>query len=68
MRVIQCGDNFLGLVFFVAIYGSFHFATLNEYYLGTLYLPIFNGVSDGSAVIIITLIVTGFIGPDIWTT
>lgn len=68
MRVLQTGDNFIGLAFFVAIYSSFHFATLNEYYCGTLYLPIFNGVSDGSAVIIIILIVTGFIGPELWTT
>jgi ethanolaminephosphotransferase len=67
MRVLQSGDNFLGLVFFVAIYGSFHFATLNEYYMGTLYLPVCNGVSDGSAVIIIGLIVTGIIGPEVWT-
>jgi hypothetical protein len=53
---------------FLGIYSSFHFATLNEYYVGTLHLPVCNGVSDGSVAIIVFMIITGFIGPGIWAT
>ena len=53
--------------FFIGTYSAFHFATLNEYYVGTLYLPIFNGVSDGSVPIILGLIILGIVGPDITT-
>jgi hypothetical protein len=40
----------------------FHFATLEEYYTGSLDLPPCNGVSDGSIFIIIFFIVIGAIG------
>lgn len=62
MKVLQIGNNFISVILFVSTYSSFHFATLNEYYVGTLYLPIFNGVSDGSIAMIIGLTITGFLG------
>lgn len=41
------------------MYAAFHFATLEEYYTGTLYLPPFNGVSDGSIVIVLAMFASG---------
>lgn len=45
---------------------AFHFTTLEEYYVGTLKLPVCNAVSDGSLLIIVMYIVTGILGNDIW--
>ena len=49
-----------------SVYGAFYFATLEEHYVGTLRLPIFNGVSDGSVLIIILMLATGIFGNDFW--
>ena len=53
------GNNFITFFGVVTIYAAFHFATLEEYYTGTLYLPPLNGVSDGSIVIIIATFISG---------
>jgi len=60
------GENAISLVSLISNYMCFHLATLEEYYLGTLKLPIFNGVSDGSLAIISMLIVTGCVGNTWW--
>ena len=49
-------------MFFVSILTCFHFATLNEYYVGTLVLPMFNGITDGSVIIYIVMVITGILG------
>lgn len=41
-------------------------ATLNEYYTGCLELPVCNGVTDGSFLIIGGLILTTILGCEIW--
>ena len=46
---------------------AFHFTTLEEYYVGTLKLPVCNAVSDGSLLIILLYLVTGITGNWIWT-
>jgi len=68
MRLLQTGDNIVAVVMFIGIYTAFHFSTLEEYYVGTLYLPIFNGVSDGSFAIIAGGFITGILGNSVWTT
>jgi len=60
------GENPITLMTLICAYMVFHFTTLEEYYLGTLVLPMFNGVSDGSLPIIILLIFTGVIGNTWW--
>ena len=45
---------------------AFYFATLEEYYVGTLKLPVCNAVSDGSILLIIMYILTGVMGNGIW--
>jgi len=66
MRILQVGNNTLAPIFFFTAYAAFHFATLEEYYLGTLRLPPGNGVSDGSVLIVGACLVTGFTGNDMW--
>ena len=66
MRLLQTGNNFVAVIMSVGIYSAFHFATLEEYYTGTLYLPPLNGVSDGSFAIIIATIITGSLGNNFW--
>jgi ethanolaminephosphotransferase len=60
------GNNALAYVMLMTIYACFHFCTLEEYYVGTLRLPVCNGVSDGSVMMIILFIVTGIFGNDVW--
>ena len=67
-RIMQVGNNQLTNWAMVSTYAGFHFATLEEYYLGTLRLPPLNAVSDGSVVMIILYIVTGCIGNNCWAT
>ena len=50
----------------VTAMAGFHFATLEEYYVGTLYLPPCNAVSDGSLLVIGMFIFSGIIGNDFW--
>jgi len=50
----------------VFVFQAFHFATLNEYYTGSLILPPLNGVSDGSIVLIFCCIFTGIVGNNFW--
>ncbi len=68
MRVLQVGNNFLACIMMIGIYSAFHFTTLEEYYVGTLYLPIGNGVSDGSGAIILFSAMTCFVGNNFWAT
>jgi hypothetical protein len=68
MRIMQVGDNFIAKIMMICIYSAFHFVTLEEYYSGYLYLPIFNGVSDGSIAIVALSFATGFVGNNIWAT
>lgn len=66
LRTLQCGNNFLAYAMVVQAMAAFHFTTLEEYYVGTLKLPVCNAVSDGSAMIVLMYLVTGIFGNDIW--
>ena len=67
LRTLQVGNNFLSYATVVMAMAAFHFTTLEEYYVGTLCLPVCNAVSDGSLLIILLFLVTGFTGNWIWT-
>ena len=49
------------------VYAAFHFATLEEYYVGGLFMPPCNGSSDGSFVFILAYLVTGIFGNGFWS-
>ena len=66
LRVLQCGNNFLSYAMLVTAMAGFHFATIEEYYVGTLYLPPCNAVSDGSVLVIGMFLFSGIIGNDFW--
>mmetsp|Transcript_45503 Transcript_45503/g.60366 ORF Transcript_45503/g.60366 Transcript_45503/m.60366 type:complete len:121 (-) Transcript_45503:576-938(-) len=68
LRALQVGNNFLSYATLVMAMAAFHFTTLEEYYVGTLKLPVCNAVSDGSLLIILMYLVTGITGNWIWTT
>lgn len=68
-RFIQVGDNFISPFLVFACVANFHFATLEEYYLGELTLPVCNGVSDGSVAIIGMTLFSALIGgSNFWAT
>ncbi len=63
------GDNFISPLLVFACVANFHFATLEEYYLGELTLPVCNGVSDGSFAIIGFTLLSAMIGTsNFWAT
>jgi len=66
LRVMQCGNNFLAYAMIVLAMAAFHFSTLEEYYVGTLYLPPCNAVSDGSVLVCAMFILSGIAGNDFW--
>jgi len=66
LRTLQCGNNFLSYALVVMSMAGFHFTTLEEYYLGTLALPVCNAVSDGSVLLVLFYLITAGIGNDTW--
>jgi hypothetical protein len=66
-KMMNIGNSALILFALPTVYACFHFATLEEYYMGILRLPVCNGVSDGSVFMILFMIFTGIIGPEFWT-
>lgn len=65
---MQVGDNLIAKIMMMCVYSAFHFVTLEEYYSGYLYLPIFNGVSDGSIAIVGLSFLTATVGNNVWAT
>jgi len=66
LRVVQIGNNWISFVCIVIGICTFHFTTLEEYYIGTLKLPVGNAVSDGSVLVVLVFIVTGITGNEVW--
>jgi ethanolaminephosphotransferase len=67
-KMLQIGNGPLVLWILLGVTQSFHFSTLEEYYIGGLYLGPLNGVTDGSALIIGIFFLSGIIGNEIWLT
>jgi len=66
MQTLQVGNNTLALIMLSCTMAAFHFATLEEYYTGTLFLPPINGVGEGSVFAMILYTISGFTGNGIW--
>ena len=62
MKVGQIGNNGITQTFMIVGLLAFHFSTLEEYYVGTLKLPVCNAVSDGSGIVIAFFLFTGIVG------
>jgi ethanolaminephosphotransferase len=66
MKMVQIGNS--GFLFYplLASTMSFYFSTLEEYYIGGLYLGVFNGVTDGSLLVICLFLFSGYYGNDVF--
>jgi len=62
------GQSWLSPLLYVFMTTGFFFNTLEEYYTGSLDLPILNGVSDGCVLIYAIGIITGLYGTQVWHT
>ena len=67
VKTLQIGDNVLGIMTVLFPCASFFFSTIEEYYTGGLFLLPFNGVTDGSLAIYISMIYMATFKNDIWT-
>lgn len=61
-KLLQVGNNSMLLVACLATTQTFYFAILEEYYTGKLILGLFNGVSDGSFILISLFLASGLFG------
>jgi ethanolaminephosphotransferase len=66
-KTVSNGNNLLSMMNLATCITSFHLATLEEYYIGSLVLPACNGVSDGSIAVILFFIISGIFGPEFWS-
>ncbi|CDW80744.1 cdpalcohol phosphatidyltransferase [Stylonychia lemnae] len=60
LKCLQNGNNILILLGVGAVGQSFYFCTLEEYYIGGLYLGVGNGVTDGSVLLIALFLLQAF--------
>lgn len=67
-KMMQVGNGPIVMWMLLASTQSFYFCTLEEYYIGGLYLGNFNGVTDGSALLIGIFFATGIFGNEMWLT
>ncbi|CDW83660.1 UNKNOWN [Stylonychia lemnae] len=66
MKLLQVGNSHMLILGLVAITQAFHFSTLEEYYVGGLFLGVGNGVTDGSIVLIGVVTLCGVFGQSFW--
>lgn len=64
-KVLCVDDSNFNFFYITGATALFYFTTLEEYYVGGLFLKVGNGVTDGSLPVIIGLIVLGFTGTDV---
>lgn len=65
-RMLNIGDNFFLLIALTSTSAPFYFATLEEYYVGGLFLPPGNGASDGMPVYIFVCFLSAVMGSESW--
>ena len=63
-RIMQIGNSPFSILIITIVSGSFYFATLESYYIGGVYLPEINAVSDGAIVYLATWVAAIILGPE----
>ncbi|CAI5714299.1 unnamed protein product [Hyaloperonospora brassicae] len=63
---IRLGATYWSLLLFLAPAMVFFMATWEEYYTGTLALPVINGPNEGLLIMYSTYVATSIIGPSVW--
>lgn len=66
MKIVRIGNNWYLIVSMLMTMAQFYMATLEEYFVGGLFLPIINGVNEGLWLVIGVLVMTFIFGDDIW--
>jgi ethanolaminephosphotransferase len=66
--VVQFGNTALPLYAYMIGMTGFFLATWEEYYVGSLDLPLINGANEGVVAVIVLFIVSGIFGTQIWNT
>eukprot|EP01132_Coremiostelium_polycephalum_P001560 gene1560-1979_t len=67
--ILNLGPGFLSIYqLFITTLLPFWLATWEEYHTGTLHLGFINGPDEGIVVIVLTFIITGYVGGDFWLT
>jgi len=56
----------LAYAFIIINVAAFYFATLEEYYVGTLRLPMINAVSEGTVLVVMINLYSGLVGNSMW--
>ena len=67
LRTAQVGNNMYTITMLTLGLWSFHFTTLEEYYIGILRLPPGNAVSDGLVPALLLFLCAGIFGYDVYT-
>jgi len=65
--VIQLGETMIGTGAYALAMLAFYFATWEEYYVGSLDLPIINGANEGVLALMLMLVASGIFGCEMWT-
>ena len=60
--LVQTGSTWSFMMFALSITTGFYFATLEQYYSGSLALPVINGVSDGCVILILVELLSAYTG------
>ena len=68
MALVQSKSPTMTIVCMLIVLTGFYIATYETYYIGGLFLGKINPVTDGSVAITILYIITGILGPQMWTT
>ena len=63
-KMVMVGDNIVPVLAVLLSVMPFYFATLEEFYVGALYLPVLNGITDGSAALISVNFAIGYLGSE----
>lgn len=65
-KMLRIGNShYIYIVVMITVY-QFYYATLEEYFVGGLFLPIINAVNEGVFLIIGICLFTGIVGSDFW--
>lgn len=66
LKFFVVGNNWYLVITIFAVVGQFYYATLEEYFIDGLYLPIMNGPNEGLWTVICFCVFTFLVGPEFW--
>ena len=67
-RIVSLGNNWMFPIVMIGTLAQFYFATLEEFFVGGLFLPIINGVNEGLMLVIAICLWSYFAPPNWWHT